>query len=100
MSASRRCPRGRTDGTAYLRTYSSPNPDRSQAGFARVKPEVETRDCQGPRLAAEDRAREQGLGLWVDPYYSIVRASDGDELRARDGLFAIVEGKVLKVGVG
>lgn len=70
------------------------------AGFARVRPEVETRDCRGARLAAENSARAQGLGLWTDPYYSVARASDSADLRARDGLFAIVEGKVLRVGVG
>jgi len=70
------------------------------AGFARVRPEVETRDCQAVRLAAERAARAQGLGLWTDPYYSVVEAGDTQDLRERDGLFAIVEGKVLKVGVG
>jgi micrococcal nuclease len=70
------------------------------AGFARVRPEVETRDCQSVRLAAEDAAREQGLGLWTDPYYAVLQAGDSEDLRARDGLFAIVEGKVIRVGVG
>jgi endonuclease YncB( thermonuclease family) len=70
------------------------------AGFARVRPEVETRDCQSIRLAAEDMAREQGLGLWTDPYYSVVQAGDSEDLQGRDGLFAIVEGKVIRVGVG
>ena len=70
------------------------------AGFARIRPEAETRDCQATRLAAERAARAQGLGLWTDPYYSVVQAGDMQDLRERDGLFAIVEGKVLKVGVG
>jgi len=70
------------------------------AGFARVRPEAETRDCLAARLAAENAARAQGLGLWTDPYYSVVMASDREDLGGRDGLFAIVEGKVLRVGVG
>ena len=70
------------------------------AGFARIRPEVETRDCQASRLSAERAARAQGLGLWTDPYYSVVQAGDTQDLRGRDGLFAIVEGTVFKVGVG
>jgi len=70
------------------------------AGFARVRPETETRDCLVERLAAENSARLQGLGLWTDPYYSVVPAGHIEDLRGRDGLFAIVEGKALRVGVG
>jgi endonuclease YncB( thermonuclease family) len=85
---------------------SGPDAQQSMAlallagGFARVRPEAETRDCLAQRLAAETAARAQGLGLWTDPYYAVVSAGDGDDLRARDGLFAIVEGKVQRVGVG
>jgi endonuclease YncB( thermonuclease family) len=70
------------------------------AGFARVRPEFETRNCLVERLAAEQGARADGLGLWTDPYYGVVEASDLDELRQRDGQFAIVEGVVLRVGQG
>ena len=95
----------RTLGDLFV---AGPAPDRPSsaalallaAGFARVRPEVETRDCLAERLAAENAARAQGLGLWTDPYYSVVLAVDGEDLRGRDGLFAIVEGKVLRVGVG
>ena len=70
------------------------------AGLVRVRPEFETRNCLVERLAAEQRARADGLGLWTDPYYGVVEASDLDELRQRDGQFAIVEGVVLRVGQG
>jgi micrococcal nuclease len=70
------------------------------AGLARVRPEIETRACQAERLAAENAARAAGLGLWTDPYYGVVEATDLDELRQRDGQFAIVEGVVLRVGAG
>lgn len=70
------------------------------AGLARVRPEVEARDCLAERLAAEDAARANGLGLWTDPYYGVVEATDLDELRQRDGQFAIVEGVVRRVGQG
>jgi len=70
------------------------------AGLARVRPEVEAHGCLAERLAAEDAARNDGLGLWTDPYYGVVEATDLDDLRQRDGQFAIVEGVVLRVGTG
>jgi endonuclease YncB( thermonuclease family) len=74
--------------------------DLLSAGLARVRPEVEARNCLGERLAAEDAARASGLGLWTDPYYGVVEAADVDDLRQRDGQFAIIEGVVLRVGAG
>jgi endonuclease YncB( thermonuclease family) len=68
------------------------------AGLARVRPEIEARNCLAERLAAEDAARDDGLGLWTDPYYGVVAATDLEDLRQRDGQFAIVEGVVLRVG--
>jgi endonuclease YncB( thermonuclease family) len=70
------------------------------AGFARVRPEFETRGCVGERLAAEAKARAAGLGLWDDPDYSILEASDVEELARSDGRFVLVEGIVRRVGVG
>ncbi len=70
------------------------------AGLARVRPEVEARDCLADRLAAEAAARLDGIGVWTDPYYGVVEATDLDDLRQRDGQFAIVEGVVLRVGAG
>ncbi len=69
-------------------------------GFARVRPEFETRDCVAERLAAERSARDAGLGLWNDPDYSILEAADAEELAERDGRFVLVEGTVRRVGVG
>jgi endonuclease YncB( thermonuclease family) len=34
-----------------------------RAGYARVRPEFETRDCAAARLAVEDGARGAGLGI-------------------------------------
>jgi len=70
------------------------------AGFARVRPEFETRGCVAERLAAESKARAAGLGLWNDPDYSILEATDVEELAERDGRFVLVEGIVRRVGVG
>jgi endonuclease YncB( thermonuclease family) len=70
------------------------------AGFARVRPEFETRGCAGERLTAEAKARAAGLGLWDDPDYSILEAGDAEELAGSDGRFVVVEGTVRRVGVG
>ena len=70
------------------------------AGFARVRPEFETRGCVGERLAAEAKARAAGLGLWDDPDYSILEAGDAEELARSDGRFVVVEGTVRRVGLG
>ncbi|HYA74104.1 MAG TPA: thermonuclease family protein [Roseiarcus sp.] len=69
-------------------------------GFARVRPEFETRGCVAERLAAERSARAAGLGLWNDPDYSILEAADAEDLAERDGRFVLVEGIVRRVGVG
>lgn len=70
------------------------------AGYARVWPQLETRPCAGERLAAEAQARNDGLGLWSDPYYAVVKATDLDNLRDREGQFTLVEGTALRVGEG
>jgi endonuclease YncB( thermonuclease family) len=69
-------------------------------GFARVRPEFETRGCVGERLAAERKARQSGLGLWSDPDYSVLEAADVEGLAEWDGRFVLVEGVVRRVGVG
>ncbi|MGD0188131.1 MAG: thermonuclease family protein [Roseiarcus sp.] len=69
-------------------------------GFARVRPEFETRGCVGERLAAERKARQSGLGLWSDPDYSVLEAADVEGLAEWDGHFVLVEGVVRRVGVG
>ncbi|HLW89810.1 MAG TPA: thermonuclease family protein [Roseiarcus sp.] len=70
------------------------------AGFARVRPEVETRSCLDERRATEREAREKRLGLWRDPYYGVVEAADLDKLLERDGQFTLVEGTPWRVGEG
>ena len=65
-----------------------------------MRPEVEARDCRTNRLAAEEAARANGLGLWADPYYGVVAATALEDLRQRDGRFVIVEGVVRRVGQG
>jgi hypothetical protein len=70
------------------------------AGFARVRPEFEAPGCSAERLAIEDRACRAGLGIWRDPEYAVIKASDGSELHRRDGQFVVIEGTVRRVGFG
>ena len=70
------------------------------AGYARVRPEFETRDCAAARLAVEDEARRAGLGLWSEPDYAVIPSSDAAALRSRDGQFVVIEGRVRRVGFG
>ena len=55
------------------------------AGYARVAPAVEARGCVAARLSIEDEARRAGLGLWADPRYAVIAATDVEALRASDG---------------
>jgi len=70
------------------------------AGYARVRPEFEARDCAAARLAVEDGARRAGLGLWSEPDYTVIQSSDAAALRSRDGQFVVIEGRVRRVGFG
>ncbi len=70
------------------------------AGYARVRPEFETRNCAAARLAIEDGARRAALGIWRDREYAVIRSSDLAALRRRDGQFVMIEGRVRRVGFG
>jgi endonuclease YncB( thermonuclease family) len=71
-----------------------------RAGYARVRPEFETRDCAAARLAVEDGARRAGLGIWRDPEYAVIPSFATTALRRRAGQFVVVEGRVRRVGFG
>ncbi len=73
--------------------------DLLSAGLARVRPEFESRSCEEGRLALEAEARKSGRGMWNEPG-STYEAADLAGLAAADGRFAIVEGSVLRVGLG
>jgi micrococcal nuclease len=68
------------------------------AGYARVRPEFETRGCAAERLTIEDGARQGGLGIWRDPDFAVVQSSNSAELRRRSGRFVVIEGTVRRVG--
>ena len=52
-----------------------------RAGYARVRPEFETRGCAAERLTVEDSARQGGLGIWRDPAFAVIQSSNLAELR-------------------
>jgi micrococcal nuclease len=68
------------------------------AGYARVRPEFETRGCAAERLAIETEARQAGLGIWRDPQFAVIQSSNSDELRRWAHRFVVVEGMVRRVG--
>ena len=70
-----------------------------RAGALRVKPEFETRNCEGPRLSIEQDARRQKRGLWREPN-AILAAGDASGLADSDSRLTIVEGEVRRVGEG
>jgi endonuclease YncB( thermonuclease family) len=68
------------------------------AGYARVRPEFETRGCATERLTIEDGARQGGVGIWRDPEFAVIQSSNLPELRRWSGKFVVIEGMVRRVG--
>ena len=68
------------------------------AGYARVRPEFETRGCAAERLAIEAEARQSGRGIWRDPQFAVIQSSNSAELRRWARRFVVVEGMVRRVG--
>jgi endonuclease YncB( thermonuclease family) len=68
------------------------------AGYARVRPEFETRSCAAERLAIEEKARRGELGIWREPEFVVIQSSNSAELRRRNGRFVVIEGMVRRVG--
>jgi endonuclease YncB( thermonuclease family) len=66
-------------------------------GLARVGTGVETPACAKALLSKERVARAANLGLWADPRYAILDARSLAALLARQGRFALAEGRVASV---
>ena len=64
------------------------------AGLTRYEPSAAARPCRSALLAAEAGARASGLGLWADPYYAIIAATDRLSFAAKAGSSVIVEGRI------
>jgi hypothetical protein len=89
--------------TLALLTLDGAPPEQSvqstmlEQGSARVSAKIGDSACAAALWAAEQKARNAGLGLWADPHYVIRRAEDPAGILAVRGEFAVVEGKVLSV---
>ena len=68
------------------------------AGYARVRPEFESRGCAVERLAIEEQARQGETGIWRDPQFAVIQSSNSAELRRWARRFVVVEGMVRRVG--
>jgi endonuclease YncB( thermonuclease family) len=67
------------------------------SGFARVGDHVGSRACALELLKNENAARAAKLGLWADSDYHVLDAETAADVLARQGRFALVEGKVVSV---
>jgi hypothetical protein len=70
------------------------------AGLARFRPMPQSRVCDRDLAGIETRARTAGLGLWADPYYAIIQASDRTAFAEKAGSSIIVEGRLSEVQAG
>jgi endonuclease YncB( thermonuclease family) len=66
-------------------------------GFARFMPMPEAHACRIAFLAAEEKARHAKLGLWDDPYYAIIEATNRAAFAAKAATNIIVEGRLVEV---
>lgn len=69
------------------------------AGLAIVRPDGTPPDCVRALLALEATARKAGLGLWQDSRI-VGNAMEESSLSARNGLYGLVEGRVVSIGYG
>lgn len=85
---------GRLQGLVRLRGGRLLEAQLVRAGWARVAPNGDMRDCAGELLALEEEARMAKRGLWRLRAFAPLNAGDIDGLEAREGAFALVEGVV------
>ncbi|WGJ12993.1 hypothetical protein QEV83_09625 [Methylocapsa sp. D3K7] len=67
------------------------------AGLARYEPGPATHACKASLLAAEAAARGAALGLWADPYYAVIAATDHPSFAEKFGTAVIVEGRITAI---
>ena len=85
-----------------VRTDGIPSEVATEAiaeGLGRYLAEPAARSCRGALLAAEEKARVAKLGLWSDPYYSVLAADDGAGFSERSGTIVLAEGRLTGVQV-
>jgi endonuclease YncB( thermonuclease family) len=88
---------GRLRGEILLRDGRSLNAALLEEGWARVHPLREETVCLEPLFAAERTARKMQRGIWAGHEYAIWQADDAS-LQRQNGLYGLVEGRVVSVG--
>jgi hypothetical protein len=68
-----------------------------ERGSARVLPRIGDKQCFMALLRAEQTARADRRGLWADPNFAPLRADKLARIKAKNGRFALIEGKILSV---
>jgi endonuclease YncB( thermonuclease family) len=68
-------------------------------GYGRFMPEREAIACRSSFLAAEAAARAARRGLWRDPYYAVIAATDKNAFADKAATNVIVEGRVVDIDV-
>jgi len=66
-------------------------------GLARFMPAPEAHACRDDFLAAEKKARQAKLGLWLDPFYAIIAATNRSGFAGKSASNVIVEGRIINV---
>ena len=59
---------------------------------------IEAGACGANVRAAEATARAEKLGLWADPDFAVIAADERQDLSARSGTLALVQGRVASFG--
>ena len=90
---------GRGRAFVFLADGRSVQSEMVEAGFARVRWLPEESQCFQSLLAAEGAARESQRGLWSSLDYRPRNAND-PSLLERNGLYELVEGRIVSVGHG
>jgi endonuclease YncB( thermonuclease family) len=96
---------GRIPVFAFLPPSSTPISGRSLAawllarGDGRFMPEREANICRSIFLDAENAARAARHGLWDDPYYAVIAATDSNGFAEKAATNVIVEGRVTDIDV-
>jgi endonuclease YncB( thermonuclease family) len=69
-------------------------------GLGRYRAEAAARPCRDELLAAEQKARAAGLGLWSDPYYAVLAVDDVANFIEKSGTEVLSEGRLMRVETG
>jgi hypothetical protein len=68
-----------------------------EQGFARVVPDQHKISCDKQMMQIEGMARTAGRGLWSDPYYAVIEATDSTAFAERAGSFILAKGRLTAV---